>query len=75
MLRSSSPQTSLKDVDAEDGVDFISRIGCRGRAKGQFSNPQVSYTAYMVYWSNVEPTKFLPEKIILGEILAKTFVQ
>ncbi|XP_046644057.1 tripartite motif-containing protein 2-like [Daphnia pulicaria] len=40
LLRSSSPQASLKDVPLEDSVDLISRIGCRGRAKGQFSNPQ-----------------------------------
>ncbi|XP_032779097.1 tripartite motif-containing protein 2 [Daphnia magna] len=44
-LRSSSAtDTVLKDAAAEDD-SLISRIGCRGRAKGQFINPQDISTA------------------------------
>ncbi|KAI9565200.1 hypothetical protein GHT06_008981 [Daphnia sinensis] len=42
---SSSTDTALKDV-APEVESLISRIGCRGRAKGQFINPQdISTTA------------------------------
>lgn len=56
-LRSSSAtDTVLKDAAAEDD-SLISRIGCRGRAKGQFINPQVSIMVKHLspfIWSSIQ---------------------